>query len=434
MKIKNNIFIRSTLILIIGGMFTKIFGMIIKVFTTRVVGIEGIGIYMMIMPTFNLFITLAQLGFPNAISKLVSEDKSNNKRLIISTIIISLIINVILIFLIFIISPFLANNLLKNKLTHLPLISIGFTLPFIGISSIIRGYLFGKQKMFPHVFSNLFEQIVRLIIVIIVTPFLMKFGIEVAVAGLILYNVISELLSILILYFFLPKNFNIKKADIKPDKHSIKEVMDISIPLTSSRIIGSIGYFLEPIILTQALSLVGYNNNFITKEYGILTGYSEQMLLMPSFFTMAISQALIPVISRAYINKQYKYVKDKTKQACMFSFLIGLIINIVIFICPEFLFKLFYNTTEGITYLKVMMPFFLIFYIEGPITSALQAINKSKDAFKITFKGIIYKLIILFLSCFLKIGMYPLIIAISFNIIYVTVKQLILFNKSINNK
>ena len=311
MKIKNNIFIRSTLILIIGGMFTKIFGMIIKVFTTRVVGIEGIGIYMMIMPTFNLFITLAQLGFPNAISKLVSEDKSNNKRLIISTIIISLIINVILIFLIFIISPFLANNLLKNKLTHLPLISIGFTLPFIGISSIIRGYLFGKQKMFPHVFSNLFEQIVRLIIVIIVTPFLMKFGIEVAVAGLILYNVISELLSILILYFFLPKNFNIKKADIKPDKHSIKEVMDISIPLTSSRIIGSIGYFLEPIILTQALSLVGYNNNFITKEYGILTGYSEQMLLMPSFFTMAISQALIPVISRAYINKQYKYVKEK---------------------------------------------------------------------------------------------------------------------------
>ena len=97
MKLKKNIFITSTLILIIGGILTKILGMVIKIFTTRIVGLEGIGIYMMIMPSFNLFITFAQLGFPNTISKLVSEDKNNNKKLIISTIFISLILNIILI-------------------------------------------------------------------------------------------------------------------------------------------------------------------------------------------------------------------------------------------------------------------------------------------------------------------------------------------------
>ena len=56
--------------------------------------------------------------------------------------------------------------------------------------------------MIPHVTSNLFEQIVRLAMTIIITPYLLKFGVISAVTGLILFNVISELLSIFILFFY----------------------------------------------------------------------------------------------------------------------------------------------------------------------------------------------------------------------------------------
>lgn len=431
-RLTGSVFITSTLILILGGAITKILGMIIKIFTTRIVGTEGIGLYMMIMPTFNLFITLSQLGFPIAISKLVSEDKTNNKKLILSTICFSIIFNIFLIFVVFLLAPIFSNFLLKNSNTYLPILCISFTLPFIGISSITRGYFFGKQKMMPHVISNTFEQIVRLIIIIIITPKLLTYGINYAVAGLVIYNVVSELLSIMILYFFLPKNFTIKKDELKPDKVLLKEVMDISIPTTSSRLIGSIGYFLEPIILTQTLLFVGYSSNYITYEYGIVSGYAMQMLLMPSFFTMAISQALIPVISKGYSKGDKRYVKSRVKQACLISFGIGLFITAILMINPEFFLKFFYNTNEGATYLRLLAPFFLIFYLEGPLTSALQAMNKASDAFKITFTGIIFKTIILFVSCLFKIGMYPLIIANAFNIIYVTYNQYKVVKKSLN--
>ena len=420
---KTSLFITSTLILILGGAITKILGMVIKIFTTRIVGTEGIGLYMLIMPTFNLFISLSQLGFPIAISKLVSEDKNNNKKIIFSTMIFSVIFNILLILLIFLLAPIFSNILLKNTNTYLPILCIGFTLPFIGISSIARGYFFGKQKMVPHVISNVFEQIVRLIIIIIITPKLLAFGINYAVAGLVIYNVVSELLSIIILYFFLPKNFKIKKEYIKLDKPILKDVMEISVPTTSSRLIGSIGYFLEPIILTQTLLMTGYSSSFITTEYGIISGYAMQMLLMPSFFTMAISQALIPVISKGYANGKIEYVKSRLKLACLISFSIGFIVTGIIFINPEFFLKFFYNTTEGANYIRVFAPFFLIFYLEGPLTSTLQAMGKAKEAFKITFKGIILKTIILFVSCLFKIGMYPLIIATAFNIIFVTYNQ-----------
>ena len=429
-----NIFIKSTLILVLGGFLTKILGMIIKVFTTRIVGTEGIGLYMLITPTFNLFITLSQLGFPIAISKLVSEDKTNNKKIIFSTIFVSIIFNTLLILLIFLIAPFMSNILLKNSNTYLPIVCIGFTLPFIGISSIARGYFFGKQKMIPHVVSNVFEQIIRLIIIIFITPILLKRGINFAVAGLVIYNVVSELLSILILYFYLPKKFRVTKEELKPDKSIIKDVMQISIPTTSSRLVGSLGYFLEPIIMTQTMLLVGYSTKFITYEYGIISGYVIQTLLMPSFFAMAISQALIPVISKSYSNGHIKHAKEKIKQACVISFSIGLIVTSALIIFPKFFLKLFYNTTEGVNYLRVLAPFFLIFYIQGPLTSALQAMNKARDVFSATLIGIIIKCILLFGLSLLRIGMYPLIIATIVNVLYVTLHHYKLVNKSLKNK
>ena len=53
-----NKFVKSTIILIIGGLITKILGMAIKIVLTRTIGTEGISKYMLVLPTFNLFITL----------------------------------------------------------------------------------------------------------------------------------------------------------------------------------------------------------------------------------------------------------------------------------------------------------------------------------------------------------------------------------------
>ena len=95
-----NKFIKSTIILIIGGLITKILGMVIKVVLTRTIGTEGISEYMLILPTFNLFITLCNLGVPIAITKLVSEKKKSSKKIVIPTTILILLYDLFLIFLI----------------------------------------------------------------------------------------------------------------------------------------------------------------------------------------------------------------------------------------------------------------------------------------------------------------------------------------------
>jgi stage V sporulation protein B len=420
---KKSKFVKSTIILVIGGFITKLLGMLIKIVMTRLIGAEGIGIYMMVLPTFMLLIALAQLGLPVAISKLVSENKNNNKKLILGIIPFSMGINIIIIIFLLFSSHYLANNMLKEPRTYYALICIGFVLPFISISSIMRGYFFGKEKMFPHVLSNISEDIVRLILIIIGIPIFLTKGLEFAVAFLVITYIFSELTTIIILFLFLPRRLKVSKQDFIPDISNVKEVFNISLPTTGSRLIGSIGYFLEPIILTFGLLNCGYSNSFIVYQYGILNGYIMPMLLLPSFFTMAISQALIPAVSNAYSNNHITYTKNKIKQAIFFSLLIGIPMTIIFELFPYVPLKFIYNTTEGVNYLRFLAPIFLLHYIQAPLTSSLQAMGKAKLAMSGTLQGMIMRTILLFGCSHLSIGLWGLVIASGFNIVYVTIHQ-----------
>lgn len=417
---KSNFF-KSTFILLIGGFITKIISMFIKIVMTRLLGTTGIGIYMLVSPTFMLFISLASLGLPVAVSKLVAENNRNNKNLVFLCFPITILINLaIMIFLLFF-SDFIASNLLHENRVRYALVCIGFVLPFISISSVLRGYFFGKQMMLPHAVSNVCEDLVRLIVIVVGVPFFLVKGIEYAIAFVVLSNIISELSSIFILFFFLPKNFKITKDDLTFNITNIKDILGISLPTTGSRLIGNTGYFFEPIIMTYFLLKSGYSNDFIINEYGIINGYVMPLVLLPSFFTLAISQAIIPIISYNYSHGNISYTKNKIKQGIFYSLIIGIPCTFIFFFFPQIPLKLIYNTDLGVGYVKVIAIICVLHYIQSPISSSLQAMGKANDSMKGTLFGMIIRSVVLIIGCSLHIGMWGLVMATSCNIIFVTI-------------
>lgn len=409
-------FIKSSIILIIGGIITKILGMIIKLITTRLLG-DDIGIYMLVIPTFSLFINLASFGFPVAISKMVSEGNKKSIKILSSSTIASLFINIILILSIIIISPYLSHNLLKNDKTYYAILAISLVIPFTSISSIIRSYFFGKEKTLPHVISNIIEDIVRIIIIYKGLPLFINKGAAYSIFFLIASNVITELVSIIVLLLFLPKNIKISSKDIKPSKIYLKETLEISIPTTINRLIASITYFLEPIILTSVLLHTGFNNHYITLEYGILSGYVLPTLLLPSFFSMAISQALLPIVSKNYFLKKYEYTKKKIIEATLLCLSVGFIFTIIFILFPKELLYFLYHTNKGINYMKFLSPIILLQYVISPLSTSLDAMGKSKDNLKIIIITSLIRTLLLPLFALFKIGIYSLIYAIIINII-----------------
>lgn len=415
---KNNLFIKSTLILILSGFLTKMLGFIIKVVYIRIIGEYGISLFTIATPTYSLLLTISTLAIPISISKLVSENKGRSIRILTSATFLILSINFLLILIIFLTKDFIATNLLKEPLASPILMAFALTLPFVSISAVLKGYFAGKQNMVPHATSNILEQIVRLIIIVTILPILMKKSVMYAVLGLILLTILSEISSIIVFLFFLPKHINYK-TNLLPSKKHTKDILNISLPTVSSRIIGNIGYFLEPIILTNLLLFSGYTNAYILREYGAYNAYSLALLTMPGFFIAAISTSLLPEISKFHGERNSSMVKRRIKQSLLFALLIGTFFSFIIFTFRDKLLFTLYNTTNGSDYIKILAPFFVLFYLEGVLTSALQALGHAKITMNITLWGVILKLLVMAILSLCHIGIYSLVIAEIINILFV---------------
>ncbi len=429
---KKSKFIKSSIILIIGGFLTKVLGMLVKIVLTRKIGTHGIGLYSLISPTFLLLISISGMGLTTALNVLISTNKYNVKNLMIYSLFISLSIDIAIILILLFFSHFIASQLLHNDILYLPLLSMGFVLPFITISNIFRSYFFSKERMLPHVISNVLEDLIKLLLIYyLIDKFIFKD--ELSITFIILTNIFSELSSILIFLHKFPK-FNITKQDLKFNPSNMKAIFKIAFPTTISRLIGSITYFLEPIILTYTLTKIGYTNNYIVKEYGIINGYVLPIILLPSFLMNAISQALIPSITKNYIEKKFKELSNRLTQAISISLILGIIFTLILITNSKLILKLMYNTNEGINYIKILAPLFIFHYIEQPLLSTLQAMNKASENMKISTVNMFIRTIGLAILCTLNIKFYGLIIAIGINIIFTCSYAWLKINKILKKK
>lgn len=431
-KFKNNLLIKNIIILLVSGALAKVLGMLGKIIYTRIAGVNVVGLYTMITPTFMLIISICQFSFPISISKISAEEKYDNKSLLKSAYFVGSIISIILIIILILTSNLIALSL-HNKLLAPAILSISVIIPFVMISSVQRGFLHGKEDMLPASITNVTEEIIKIILILFLLPIAISKGDITSVIFLILFNVITESSNILFMQKAISKKYISNKKG-KVNKKIIKEILSISIPTTSVRLIASIGFFLEPIILTNTLLSSGYSPNYITMEYGIINSYIVPLLSIPSFFSISIASALLPNITKAYANKKYDEFNRKLLKLMFLSMLVGAVCLTIILIFPNEILKLVYNVNFGINYIYLIGPFFLILYMQPTLSVALQAMDKTNKLFLTSTISVIIKYSTLYILGKIGFGMNALIFAMIAGIVTTTSLVLIIVLKELKKK
>lgn len=431
-KFKNNLLIKNIIILLVSGALAKVLGMLGKIIYTRIAGVNVVGLYTMITPTFMLIISICQFSFPISISKISAEEKYDNKSLLKSAYFVGSIISIILIIILILTSNLIALSL-HNKLLAPAILSISAIIPFVMISSVQRGFLHGKEDMLPASITNVTEEIIKIILILFLLPIAISKGDITSVIFLILFNVITESSNILFMQKVISKKYISNKKG-KVNKKIIKEILSISIPTTSVRLIASIGFFLEPIILTNTLLSSGYSPNYITMEYGIINSYIVPLLSIPSFFSISIASALLPNITKAYANKKYDEFNRKLLKLMFLSMLVGAVCLTIILIFPNEILKLVYNVNFGINYIYLIGPFFLILYMQPTLSVALQAMDKTNKLFLTSTISVIIKYSALYVLGKIGFGMNALIFAMIAGIVTTTSLVLIIVLKELKKK
>lgn len=400
-------FIKGTLILIVASLITRILGFINRIVVARFIGEEGVGLYMMALPTLFLIINITQLGLPVAISKFVAEanargDEKKIKKILVVSIACTLTLSLLFTPLLLLLAPMLSEILFTDKRTIWPLLAITPVIPIIAISSVLRGYFQGKQNMTPFAFSQVIEQVMRIAFIAVLTKTFLPYGIEYAAAGAMLASVIGELASLFYLLhaFKLKKHFKVRKGFFKmasAGKETFRELMGIALPTTGSRMIGSIAWFLEPIVVAQSLAIAGVTTSMATRQYGELTGYALPLLMLPSFLTASLATSLVPAVSEANSKGNLTLVVHRLQQSLNITFNTGCLAVVTLFIFADPILELMYGSSNAAVFIKFLAPFFVMFYFQIPLQSMLQAMNLARAAMINSLIGAIVKIAIIFM-------------------------------------
>lgn len=303
---------------------------------------------------------------------------------------------------------------------------IGIVLPFTTLSSIVRSYFIGKERMGPPVLSNIFENTLRLLFILFLYPLLNGLSLTYKVAIIILSNVLSEGFSTLFLCFFLPR----RKHAYSFHRNYLKPLFSISFPTTISNLIGNITYFLEPIIFTTILLYLKYPKSYILNEYGILSGYVFPVLFLPSFFTNAISQSFLPYMTKEYENKRFYNIKHFFFIQLFIIFLFSIFVCIVFLIFGSDIINILYRTRSGFSYLRILAPFCFFYYSQSSFQILYLSMGMGRSIFAVSIFSSIVRITSFLIFLFLGFGVYSLVYSFILNTTFTTLFELWILSKS----
>ncbi|WP_347559842.1 oligosaccharide flippase family protein [Clostridium sp. AM58-1XD] len=202
-------FLAGTLLLTSTGFLCRILGFFYRIFLSRTIGAEGLGLYNMVHPVFGICFALCAGSIQTAISQSVAAHMKKGKSIFLAGLVISLSMSAVLAALIWHLSDFLAARVLLEERCAPLLPFIAVSVPCSAVHACINGYYYGMQKTKVPAFSQLAEQIVRIGAVFLLADIMTEKGIvitvQLAVMGHLIGEAASSLYTILSICLFSPK-------------------------------------------------------------------------------------------------------------------------------------------------------------------------------------------------------------------------------------
>lgn len=410
----------------------KMLSMLARLVMVNSIKSEAMGLFSLINPLMVLFINLAQIGLPIATGTLIAKRPKDGRKFFVSAFLIGFGISILLMITIFFFAPMFASVALKNSDTALAIYGLGLLIPLVTTSSILKGIYIGKGKVQMTTNSSIAEEIFRLVFLIFFIEKFSSISPAMGALGAVVGMALGEVGQCLYLFFIASRKTKRECISwlFKKEYDSTlaaMELLKISLPATAARLIGSLTYFFEPIIYTYLLSGIGIDSSTLLLEYGLLTGYVFPLLLLPAFFTTALSNFSLPTIAKSIEKNDYRQAAKSFKNLLLISSLLGLFMSTIIFLGADFLMKILYNQKEGADLVRLLAFFFLIYYIENPCIITLHALGRSKKALLSTIFSCIIRLGLL-VALLKPLGIYAVAIStlggafidISLNLIDIT--------------
>lgn len=442
MKLKKNSFIQGAFIATLGIVISKILGIIYVIPFYAIIGDQGGALYGYAYNIYSIFLGISQAGLPLAMSKLISEYntlgyyETKEKIYKVGKTFLN-ILGVICFLILFIFAPQIADLIIGGVTDGNSPEDIIFVIRIIStailvvpILSVSRGYLQGHKFITPTPVSQIIEQIVRVLIIVIGSYLMLRvfnFPLRTAVGCAVFAATVGAICSYLYIYVKIKKNkeqFNVKSIKKEPNlstKKILKMLIIYAIPFVMIDLFRSIYNSVDVITLVKSLvNNFGYHTKDAETVMSVISTWGLKLNMIIISVVSGIMTSLIPNLTSSFVSGDMKDVNKKINQTLQIILCISLPMTIGLSFITTPVWNVFYgmSTYGEITYRYLVFVAFATTLFTAT-TTTMQLLKEYKMVFFTLIVGLLIKstLNIPLMYLFNNLGIYPFYGAITATIL-----------------
>lgn len=412
--------IKGTLILALAAFTARFLGVVQRVPLKHVLDDAGMGTFGIANNVYLALLTIATLGIPSVLAKLVSEKTELGRlgeadRIYRAAVWFALGTGLLMTALLYFGAPYYAVHIARDPDAVLALRAIAPTLLLFPLVAMMRGYFQGMRMMMPGGLSQIVEQILRVVTAVGLAYLLvaLDWGRVWAAAGASFGSVLGGVGAFLVMLYYgvkfrrsretgsgggdpaaagarasvpltaaapaTPTTAAPVPVSPTPYRRIYADIFKLSVPISLIAITVPLINFIDSSTIIALLQhRPGFDAERAKEVLGILTGRAQSLAGIPPILAIALSQSVLPVVASAFARGDRTEVSKQASLALRLSVLSGLPVVLLISVAARPINGLLFADTEGtgmITMLTVSAMFQILMMTSAAILMGLGFVN-----------------------------------------------------------
>lgn len=389
-------YMKSAAILTGTGLVLRAAGMVLRVYVAGQLGAEGMGVYQLIFTVYNLAVTLATAGLSVTATRLCAQCLARGERGAVGPVMRRMLALALALGLScglaqFALARMAAQWWLKDMRAVLALRLLAPSLPFMALSAVLRGYFLAVRNVRPNALAQLFEQAVRISVVMLLLARAVPWGLAAACAAAVVGNTVSEAASWCYMMLCWGRARRTLGPPQKPHMPPWAIVQGLA-PIAANRYLTSFLRTVENVMVPSCLAVAAASREVGLAQYGALRGMAMPVVFFPFSFLATLSTLLMPEITRAAERGERKTLQRLVQRT--------LLITVVLSVPAGGLFCLFsgeigmllYQSEEIGLYLCVLGPLMPLMYLESMVDGILKGLGEQLATFRYAVLDSVFRL------------------------------------------
>lgn len=384
---RRSAFLQNAALLTATSLLLRTVGIFFRIYLSNRIGAEGMGLYQLILSVYVLASAFAAAGICTAVTRLVTDalcrgDRSTALRALRGAVAVSVVVAAVSTMVLCLAADPVSRWFLKDARAAAALRVLTISLPFMGVSSCLKGYFMARRKVSVTARAQLLEQAVRIGVIWLLLDRVQTSDLTAACTVIMVGDVVAEAAACLWLLGGFRRDRRTLPESGGSGRPVMAALMGIALPISAGRYLNTALHTVENLLVPDRLSLYTASRAVALAQFGSLKGMTMPLLFFPSSFLSAIATLLIPEISESAALGRRERVREAVERTMHLTLTAAILIAGIFFLYAPVLGQLFYHSEEVGRMLRALAPLVPAMYLESMVDGLLKGLNQQVSSLK----------------------------------------------------